>query len=286
VDCWVTPRTLPQDHFPKAIATAGEFKAKQPTWRYKWMCHSWIVSMFRHCQNSTVNIAAGPGQPSDLQCPTPDALAAFETAARDGIINWHAFPFNAEPEAYDAGMFEASLNLTFIEDEHFGLPKRMTYSQRDVPGLTRAAIPLLAKAGVKGVTVGENGACAPVNVPPIFLWRDNATDTEVIALFHAHGYGRRRQLHNFGESDTELLGIGARDCVENADSKTAICYAWRSDNQGPHAYDEAMGIFTSVQKMFPNATVSASDAFDDFISRVEPFKANLPVVTAEVSSSQ
>mgnify|MGYP001440583096 CR=1 FL=1 len=33
--------------------------------------------------------------------------------------------------------------------------------------LTRAAIPLLTKAGVKGVTVGENGACAPVNVPPI-----------------------------------------------------------------------------------------------------------------------
>ena len=89
--------------------------------------------MFRHCQNSTVNIVAGPGRPSDLQCPTPDALAAFETAAKQGVINWHAFPFNAEPEAYDAGMFEASLNLTFAEDEYFGLPKRMTYSQRDVP---------------------------------------------------------------------------------------------------------------------------------------------------------
>ena len=136
---------------------------------------------------------------------------------------------------------------------------------------------------MKGVTVGENGACAPVNVPPIFLWRDNATETEVIALFHPHGYGRRRRrLHNFGESDKESLGIGAGDCVENAESRTAVCYAWRSDNQGPHAYSEALGIFTTVQKMFPNATVSASDAFDDFITAVEPYKATLPIVTAEV----
>eukprot|EP01047_Picozoa_sp_COSAG01_P064227 COSAG01_NODE_8462_length_2777_cov_3.963032_3_plen_74_part_00 len=67
---------------------------------------------------------------------------------------------------------------------YYGHARRITYSQRDVPGLTRGAIPLLAQAGVKGVTVGENGACAPVNVPNIFLWRDNATSTEVIALFH------------------------------------------------------------------------------------------------------
>ena len=78
----------------------------------------------------------------------------------------------------------------FLHDMYVeGHPHRMTYSQRDVPGLTRAAIPLLSKYGVKGVTVGENGACAPVNVPNIFLWRDNATDTEVVALFHPHGYG-------------------------------------------------------------------------------------------------
>lgn len=211
--------------------------------------------MFRHCNTSTVNIVAGPGKASDLQCPTPEALAAFDKAARSGVINWHAFPFNAEPEVYDPSLFEASLNLTFTEDEHYGQAHRMTYSQRDVPGLTRAAIPLLVKAGVKGVTVGENGACAPVQVPPIFLWRDNATDTEVIALFHPHGYGRRR-LHDLGHSDEEETGgMAAGDCVENTNSKTAICYAWRSDNQGPHAYEEAMGIFNTTQRMFPNAVV-------------------------------
>jgi hypothetical protein len=80
-------------------------------------------------------------------------------------------------------------------------------------------------------------------------------------------------------------GIGPGDCVENAASRTAICYAWRSDNQGPHAYDEALGIFQSVQKMFQNATVEASDAFDDFIAAVEPFKEQLPLVTAEIGDT-
>jgi hypothetical protein len=46
-------------------------------------------------------------------------------------------------------LFDAALNLTFTEDRHFGHPKRMTLSQRDVPGLTRAVIPLLSRAGVK-----------------------------------------------------------------------------------------------------------------------------------------
>jgi hypothetical protein len=30
----------------------------------------------------------------------------------------HAFPFNAEPEAFDAGMFEAALALTFRQVLH------------------------------------------------------------------------------------------------------------------------------------------------------------------------
>ena len=130
-----------------------------------------------------------------------------------------------------------------------------------------------------------------MNVPNIFLWRDNATDTEVIALFHPHGYGRRRRLHgdehveSVDDAERLQLGIGAGDCVENAESKTAVCYAWRSDNQGPHAYEEALGIFTSIQKMFPKASVSASDAFDDFIRAVEPFKAQLPIVSAEIGDT-
>jgi hypothetical protein len=47
-----------------------------------------------------------------------------------------------------------------MEDEYYGLAHKITYSQRDVPGLTRGAIPVLTKAGVKGVSVGENPSVA------------------------------------------------------------------------------------------------------------------------------
>ena len=152
------------------------------------MTQSWLVSAYRHCNTTKVN-TRGPGLPSDVVCPNATALAAFEAAVRRNDIVWHAFPFNAEPELFTPALFDAALNLTFAEDAHFGHAPRRTLSQRDVPGLTRAAIPLLARRGVKAVSVGENSQVAPSAVPPIFVWRDNATGTQVLALFHALGYG-------------------------------------------------------------------------------------------------
>lgn len=47
---------------------------------------------------------------------------------------------------YDESMFLTGLNLTFTEDEYYGHAHRMTLSQRDVPGLTRAGV------GIRSVT--------------------------------------------------------------------------------------------------------------------------------------
>jgi hypothetical protein len=280
--------------FPAAIATANEFRQKQPTVRFRW-----IVSMFRHCNSSVINVN-GSGQPSELKCPSAAALAAFEQGARAGDIGWHAFPFNAEPEVYDRSLFLAALNLTHAEDEYYNHSRRITYSQRDVPGLTRAAIPLLASQGVKAVTVGENKDCGAVNVPPIFRWRDGASTSEVIALFHPGGYGRRR-LHSEEESPEMTKAniaccakglpkcckssIFPKDCVAVPAAGVALCYAWKQDNQGPHGYNEAMMVIKEAQKMYPGANVTCSDAFDDFIRAVEPAKSTLAIVTAEIGDS-
>jgi len=110
-------------------------------------------------------------------------------AIRRGDVTWHAFPSNGEAEMYSEELFQASLSLTFALDDHYGHARRKTLSLRDVPGLTRAVIPLLHRNNVTGVSVGQNSQCAPANVPPIFRWVDNATNTDVIALFHAFGYG-------------------------------------------------------------------------------------------------
>ena len=90
---------------------------------------------------------------------------------------------------YSSELFEAALNLTSRMDDYFQHDHRMTMSQRDVPGMTRNSIPILERMGVRAVTVGENSQVAPSAVPPIFSWRDEASGSSVIALFHALGYG-------------------------------------------------------------------------------------------------
>ena len=129
-------------------------------------------------------------------------------------------PHNAEPEMYDEEFFEAAINLTHKLDKHFGLPPRMTYSQRDVPGLSRAAVPLLSRLGIKAISVGENDCPRPLAFfdgdatklypTKIFRWLDASSNASQIAIMHPHGYG----------------GITQNDCVYVNASRTALCTAW------------------------------------------------------------
>lgn len=63
-------------------------------------------------------------------------------------------------------------------------------AQRDVPGLTRAVLPVITNEdwmrGVKMLSVGVNGGSAPPAVPhnQPFLWRDEATNSQIIAMWH------------------------------------------------------------------------------------------------------
>lgn len=59
-------------------------------------------------------------------------------------------------------------------------------AQRDVPGFTRNAIPILTAEGIKAVTIGVNGGSAPPGVPKNtpFIWRDKASGTEILIVLH------------------------------------------------------------------------------------------------------
>lgn len=63
---------------------------------------------------------------------------------------------------------------------------RQLYLQRDVPGLTRAAIPIFKTKGIKALSAGVNGFSAPPGVPHMtpFVWRDEDSDSEIIAMWH------------------------------------------------------------------------------------------------------
>lgn len=261
------------DFVPRAASTAFRLpllEGAKPEWEYKWMGHSWVFDMFLGCQDAP----DGPElNATILKCPTPEQVADFEAAVRSGAVTWHAFPHNAEPEMYTADFFLASLNRTFELDRRFGRSTRRALSQRDVPGLSRAAIPLLREAGVELVAIGANGAAGHggvADVPRVFRWEDRATGQDVITLLHQGGYGSFDSIH---------------DCAIVHEAGTAICPAWRSDNTGPHSAEEALEIFQKVQAAFPNATVRSSDAYEEFLDAVKPVKDLLPTITQELGDS-
>lgn len=116
-------------------------------WRLRFTMQAWYLSLYLDCP---------PGL--GLNCPSDDDKAALRAAIAAGDITWHAFPHNAELEAGNAAVIAAGLRMTHALDASLGLPPKTVLSQRDVPGLSRAMIPLLKKAGIHAVSVGVNGA--------------------------------------------------------------------------------------------------------------------------------
>ncbi len=58
--------------------------------------------------------------------------------------------------------------------------------QRDVPGITRTAIPILVERGIKTLSVGVNPGSAPPGVPKCtpFIWRDPQSGKQLVAYWH------------------------------------------------------------------------------------------------------
>lgn len=249
-------------YFPQAIATANAMRAGGGEDRFKFMTHSWLVSMYLDCP-------VGLG----FHCPNASAVNDFVAAVKRGDIYWHAYGFNSEPEGYpDSSLFEFGVQLTHALDEKFSLKRKTTLSQRDVPGMTRGVIPILAKHGVNAISIGVNGGCAPPAVPKIFKWKDNATQAWVYGLVHAGGYG----------------GISVSDCATAPGFRSALAYAWRTDNSGPQSVSEVESIYEQIRKEFPGAQVFAS-SFDTFVDELAAADAlgtvDLEVVTKEMGDT-
>ena len=109
-----------------------------------------------------------------LHCPNASAQSMVKQALADGDLIMNAFPHNAEPETMTPELFVAAVNMSRSIASSVSVPPPATLSQRDVPGLSRAAIPLLQSTGITGISVGVNGASLPPAVPRSFVWRDES----------------------------------------------------------------------------------------------------------------
>lgn len=250
-------------HFPMAVTVGKELRAaaqgRDVPDKLNFMFQSWVISMYLDCP---------PGL--GLVCPNTTQVADFEAAVRAGDVTWHAFPHNAELQMMDPALLEAGLALTWGLDDKFGLPHKSTLSQRDVPGMTRALVPFLSKAGVAAISIGANDGSTPPSVPKVFKWVDAATNTSLLGLLNWPGYG---SLHN-----GPVLVNG---------TKHALVYNWNGDNAGPSTSSAYLSTFASLGKQFPNATI-ASSTFDAFTAQVLPLVGDpksVPVMTEEMGDT-
>ena len=150
------------------------------------MTQSWIASLYLDCDNSGMlfwqelgdTIQAGA---SSIHCPNASSVAAFRAALKRGDIFFHAFAHNAEASTYpSASLFEAGIEMGERLADELEIPRPIAVSQRDVPGWTRATLPLLNKHNVVGLSFGAGTPPGKPDVPPLSVWRDRASGAEVV----------------------------------------------------------------------------------------------------------
>ncbi len=221
------------------------------------MFHSWVVDMFFDCP-----------QGMGLHCPSAESKANISAAIAQGDITWQAFPHNAEPAIMDPALIKAGLEMTFALDKKFGQPHKGVLSQRDVPGLARALIPILSSKGVRGISIGAHeDSKHAARVPPCFVWRDPPSNKSVIMLYTWPGYG-------------SLPIKNERVCIVDG---VALVYNWEGDNHGPASASGYDGAWRAIAESFPNATSIYASTLDNFTDHLLTLQEQLPVVEQEIA---
>eukprot|EP00117_Sycon_ciliatum_P028500 scpid54371/ scgid0629/ len=247
-------------YYAASMHTSEDLRQLAGKERLVFLTHTYLVSLYMDCPPAM-----------GIHCPTSAQKQTFMEAVKRGDIVWHAMPFNSELELLDVSMVAFSLQLTHDLDTAFGRNKTITMSQRDVPGTTRSIIPLLKAAGVEAITVGVNPGSMPPAVPDIFNWHDPVSGETILAMWHAHGYG-------------------GMDCCKMSDSVVvagaddALMYNVRVDNSGPPSLKQVQQDWATVQKLFPQSEIVATD-YDSFVRAIQPHADQLSVYDKEIGDT-
>jgi hypothetical protein len=230
-----------EDYIPSACETARVLRQRGKKDRFVWTTGSWLIYEY-------------------LERASSQERKVLEEAIEAGDIIWHGLPFTTHSELMDASLFRYGLSLSNTLDRRFG-KKTVAAKMTDVPGHTRAIVPLLAEAGIKFLHIGVNEASTPPDVPPVFVWRDD--DEADIVVAYQHSYG-------------DLLVVPGMS--------HAIAFAHTHDNLGPQSMDEVLEVFGNMRARFPRAKIMASN-LNAYAHELLGLKSQLPVVTEEIGDT-
>jgi hypothetical protein len=264
-------------YFPRAVAVAQDLTAHGGPERLIYTTHGWLAHMYLHCPaNFTLSDIT-------LVCPQPAAVQAFRDAVQRGDITWHAAAFNTEYEnAYNAAMIAVQFQLSFDLADELGVPRPTTVSLRDVPGTTRALVPLLVANNITAISIGVNGGSPAPDMPNPGVWLDPASGARVLYMQTGQGVG---YPNNPGPDPANCGGMCRSTCVTHPATSHALCWAFRTDNSGPPMdADEVFRQFDIARWQFPGAQVYAS-TYSNFTAVLAGIEAALPVTTAEAGDT-
>src|SRR5215212_4667173 len=230
------------DFIPRALAVAEELRQSGDDVRFRWTTGAWLIYEY-------------------LEQAAPAQRERLERAIQAGDISWHGLPFTLHSELMDADLFAFGLSLSQQLDQRFGR-RTIAAKMTDVPGHTRAIVPLLAAAGIRFLHIGVNASSTPPDVPPVFVWRD-PSGAEVIVMYQRGGYG---------------------DLVEVTGMRDVLAFAHTNDNHGPQTAAQVRAEFAALHNRFPDARIIAS-TLDAFAERLLEVKDQLPVVTGELGDT-
>ena len=255
---------------PDAITAAADLanftqQANPHNDTYTWTTHPWLLSLALDCPPHM-----------GFRCPDKSAIAAMERAVADGVISFHAFPFNVEAELYNRELFDFGIQLTHDLAARLHKPDGppRVISQRDVPGVTRAVIPVMFNRSVRAFSIGSNPAAQPPDVPSAFLWKfdESVESPSIIVLYHRGDYG----------------GIDRSDAVIIDGFNHVALFDWNADNAGPYTAQQVVKDLQHVREQFHNCSVKTS-TFDEYVSAlysaVQEQRVQLPVITAEMGDT-
>eukprot|EP01060_Flectonema_neradi_P029461 TRINITY_DN4083_c0_g1_i1.p1 TRINITY_DN4083_c0_g1~~TRINITY_DN4083_c0_g1_i1.p1 ORF type:complete len:882 (+),score=208.03 TRINITY_DN4083_c0_g1_i1:95-2647(+) len=267
------------EYFPGAAQLAATLREIGGEERFIYTTHPWLVSLYIDCPDDFI-LANG----TKLYCPTSEEVATFKESVSKGDITWHDGPFNLQSEALPPNLFELSLKLSTDINKKLNVPDRThkIYNLRDVPGSTRAVVPLLAKNNFSCITVGQNGGTP---TPPgwyphkIFSWK-HTDGSRILGLNHAGGYP-----NDPGPSPQQCGGLCRDDCMIAEGFDEALCFAFRTDNSGPPpSVQDVVNVFSILKVEFPGAQIEAS-TLHNFVESAVQSMSKFPEYTEEIGDT-
>lgn len=228
-----------ENYIPQAVELAEKLN-KNGEKKFIWTTGSWILK--------EALMRGGSAQREKLK-----------KAIKEGNIVPHAMPFTTHTELLDSDTLDYGLSI--VEDIDKILGRKTTAAKMtDVPGHTKALVPLLAKHGIKLLHIGVNGASALCKVPPCFLWK--CGEYEVVVIYSGD-YG----------------GAFKSDLVEEV-----LYFDHTLDNRGTPSPSKIIKKLKKIESEFPGYTAEAG-TLDEFADIIWEKRSELPVVTSELGDT-